>query len=262
MGAPELVSTLPGTAGGPETPFGVEVYPAGHPRASLARAIEAEVFAEFFGNTPELLDAEYRAYDPASVFLCVLDNERGAAAGMIRLIEHSAAGFKSLDDIERAWDEPRDEVIARSGVSFVPDQVWDVATLAVAPAYRGSATDGLMSLALYQAVTTLAGQRGIRWLVTVLDLVVLDLIQSRTGRPFQVFAGIEPRTYLDSPASLPVWCDLHEYRRRVAITDRAMHDLLFEGRGLETVVSLPAWPGSTVAGTEPSGARAGLAALG
>jgi hypothetical protein len=61
---------------------------------------------------------------------------------------------------------------------------------------------------------------------------------------FSRFDGLEPRSYLDSPASLPVWSDVLEYRSRVALIDRPLHDLIFEGKGLESVVSLPVPVGS------------------
>jgi hypothetical protein len=221
-------------------PFGIYVLPGSEPSAELARSIERDVFFEFFGNTPELLAEEYERYEDASLFLCVVDHERDRAAGLARIITPSPAGFKSLDDIGRAWGEPPHEVLRRSDVDLEPDALWDIATLAVAPEYRGDATGGLISLALYQAIGTLSADWGVRWIVAILDLVVLDLIQDRTRRVFSRFDGLEPQNYLDSPASLPVWSDLHEYRSRIALLDRPLHDLFFEGIGLESVVSLPA----------------------
>lgn len=224
-----------------DPPFGLYVLTSPQPGADLARSVEAQVFLEFFGNTPDLLDAEYGPYEAASLFLCVLDHRRRVPAGVIRIVTDSPAGFKSLGDIERAWGADAEDVARRSGFSFPPHEVWDIATLAVSPDYRGESTSGLVSLALYQAVGTLAANHGIRSLVTILDLVVLDLIQTRIGRPFTPFVGLEPRNYLDSPASLPVFCDLDDHRARIGLTDPAMHELLYEGTGLEAVVSGPAW---------------------
>jgi hypothetical protein len=220
-------------------PFGVYVLAGSDPEAELARSVERDVFYEFFGNTPELLAEEYDRYEDASLFLCAVDHERDRAAGIMRIITPSAAGFKSLDDIGRAWGEPPHEVLRRSGVELERDALWDIATLAVAPEYRGDATGGMVSLALYQALGVLATARDVRWLVAILDLVVLDLIQDRTRRVFSRFDGLEPRNYLDSPASLPVYSDVLEYRSRVALLDRPLYELIFEGKGLEAVVSLP-----------------------
>lgn len=224
-----------------DPPFGLYVLDCHDPGAELARSVEAEVFMEFFGNTPELLESEYGAYEEASLFLCVLDHRRRTPAGMMRVITPSEAGFKSLDDIGRAWGNDVEGLKQRSGFGFAHHEVWDIATLAVSGEYRGEATAGLVSLALYQALGTLATRHGVRGLVTILDVVVLELIQTRIERPFTAFAGLEPREYLDSPASLPVFCNLADHMDRISITDPAMYELLYEGTGLESVVSAPAW---------------------
>jgi hypothetical protein len=95
----ELADDLLTTTGRDGTPFGVYVLESGDPSSALARQVERDVFLEFFGNTVDMLDAEYRAYDAASTFLCVIDHERRVTAGMIRLISPSPAGFKTLHDL-------------------------------------------------------------------------------------------------------------------------------------------------------------------
>jgi hypothetical protein len=232
------------TAGGrSDTPFGLYVISSSDPAAELARSVEREVFFEYFGNTPAMLDEEYGRYEPSSVYLCVLDHRRGCTAGAMRLILPSSIGLKTVVDLQRAWDQPVAEVLARTGLALPPAQVWDIATIAVTPEYRGASTNGLISLALYQGVIQLARHREVHWVLAILDLVVLDLIQQGTGRPFSTFDGIEPLRYLDSPSSLPVWCDLRDYDRRLAVTDPGMHEILFQSRGLEAAVSIPAWDG-------------------
>ena len=126
--------------------------------------------------------------------------------------------------------------------------MWDVATLAVAAEYRSAATAGLISMALYQAINMLGAERGVAWAVAVMDVVVLDLVNSAWHRPFAAVAGTEPLRYLDSPASLPVFCDVTDYRARLSFLDPATHAILFEGKGLESMVSAPEWqarPGAT-----------------
>ena len=160
-----------------DTPFGLYVLPSADPAAELARAVERDVFFEYFGNTPEMLAAEYDPYDAASVHLCVIDHLRGRAAGAMRLILPSSAGLKTTVDLEAAWDQPVPDVLARTGLELPPGRVWDIATIAVSPDYRGASTNGLISLALYQGVIQLARHRDVRWVLAILDLVVLDLIQ-------------------------------------------------------------------------------------
>jgi len=226
------------------TAFGLYIIRAEHPAAELARDVERAVFLEYFDNTAAMLREEYHAYESSSVFLTVIDHRRRCVAGMIRVIVPSEGGFKSLDDIESVWGESVDDLVDDADHGAVPGHgardAIDIATLAVHADYRGAATGGLVSLALYQAVTMLAGANGMRWLIAVLDLIVLDLIQGQTSRPFTRFPRVEPRQYLDSPSSLPVFSDLHAYAERLAIADPSMFEILFEGSGLEAAVSQPA----------------------
>jgi hypothetical protein len=227
----------------PDTHFGVYALTAADPLSELARHVERVVFDEFFGNSPELLAEQYGPYEASTQFFVVLDHRRRLPAGAIRLLRPSANGFKSLLDIETVWGHPLDDTLARTGLALEHGRVWDIATLAVAPDYRGKATNHLISLALCQAVCMAAQVVDVRWLVTILDMIVLDMLQQRLGGPFRRFAGLEPLRYLDSPASLPVYCDLAAHRSHLSATDPAMHALLYAGRGLETTVATPEWAG-------------------
>jgi hypothetical protein len=129
-----------------------------------------------------------------------------------------------------------DTAFVRTGIDPDPDEVLDVVTVAVDRDYRGQASDGMISLALYQGVVQTARARRLRWLVTILDLVVLDLINGLTSAPFRRYRGVEPRSYLDSPASLPVYCDLSEYLERLAVADPSMYGILRDAVGLEAAV--------------------------
>lgn len=243
----DLTANLVGEANRSHTPFGLYVVAGDHPAAELGRAVEREVFGEVFGNTDEMLDTEYRRYDVGSIFLIVVDHHRLVPAGTSRILVPSPAGHKSLHDLERVWGEPADEILRRSGVDIDTDQLWDVATLAVTREYRGSSSEGLVSLALQQGIVMLASSNGIPWGIAVFDLVVLELVQTLCGRPFQTFEGIEPRRYLDSPSSLPVYCDMIEFQQRLAFTDPDMYEVLFVGKGLEAAVSTPDWLSADVA---------------
>lgn len=224
-------------------PFGLYVIPSADPAAELARHVERSVFLEVFGNSPFLLAQEYGPYEPTSVFLCVVDHKRRVPAGTVRLIVGSDATFKSLEDIERVWEQPVEEVLGRLDTVLEPARTWDVATLAVAPEYRGAHTSGLVSLALYQGISNAAFRCGTRWLVTILDTRVLRLIQSQTSKPFAPFPGVEARDYLDSPSSLPVWCDLVAWAERLADVDPSMHEIMVRSQGLEAALRNPNWSG-------------------
>jgi len=224
-----------------DTPFGVYVLDAHDPSSALARQVEQDVFLEFFGNTVEMLDVEYAPYEDASTFLCVIDHQRRTPAGMIRIIRPTPAGFKTLRDLDSIWDIPTPDLVGPTGIGIDPSSLWDLATLAVAAEYRSAASSGLVSMALYQGLNMLGHAHGIRWAVAVMDMVVLDLINSAWQRPFTGIPNAAPRRYLDSPASRPVFCDVVDYRMRLAFLDPPTHAILFEGRGIESMVSTPRW---------------------
>jgi hypothetical protein len=240
-----LAAALAAREARPSTPYGLYLLPAEDPAAELARQVERDVFHEFFGNTPELLAREYGPYERASSFLVVLDHGLLRPAGTCRLIEPGPAGNKTVTDIGRVWGLPL--LPGRDPGHPLADRAWDIATLAVQPDYRGEHTDGLISAALFQGMTMFMASRGARWVTATLDLVVLDLVQARCREPFVAFPGAEPRAYLDSPLSLPVYCDGERYRDRVAVEDPDLHHFLFAGAGLTGLVSAPSWTGAPAA---------------
>ena len=222
-------------------PFGVYVWADPDPAASLARHVERVVFGESFGNSPEQLDVEYGKYEHSSVFLCVIDHGRRLPVGMARAILPSDAGLKSLDDLEREWGEDIDDVLARTGLPMERDFVWDCATVATLAGYRRGTTHGLISMALYQTLTTAAVRCGFRWLVAVVDAPVLRVLQWRAGRPFHTYDGVPAMPYLGSAASMPVWSDLAAWSARLAIENPVKHEIVFGGHGLPGDVAPPDW---------------------
>jgi hypothetical protein len=237
----ELAARVQAAAGDPGEPFGLYGFAGASDESALPRAVERDVFAEQFGNSPDLLETEYGPYEASTFFFCVIDHRRNLPVGSVRLLLPSAAGFKTLADIEAAWGLPLDDTLRRSGIDLDAARVWDVATIAVEREYRGKVTQSLVSGSLYQAICRGAFLAEVGWVVAVLDLVVLDLIQTISHEAYQRFAGCEPMRYLDSPASLPVYCDVPAYLPRLAELDPATYELLIEGRGMEEAVRPPDW---------------------
>ena len=226
---------------GSEAPFGTYIVASTDPAAEIGREVERQVFGEFFGNSPEMLAEEYAPFEASSIFLCVIDQRRLVPAGVSRSIVPSDAGFKSLHDIPRVWRANADELIARSESGLDLGKCRDIATLATAADYRGAGTEGLVSLALYQAIIMSSLATHAPWLVAVMDVAVIDLLSERIGSPFSRYPDVSPERYLDSPASLPVYVDLPAYGERLAAADANMHSILFEGSGLEAAVRTPDW---------------------
>jgi hypothetical protein len=191
------------------------------------------VFFETFGNTAELLAHEYAPYEEASVFICVIDHLRQLPVGVMRILLPSPAGFKSLNDIEPWWGEPAQVVIERTGLAMDMDRTWDIATLAVIADYRGKATIGLVTLGLYQTLTMAACRSDIDWFVAILDMSAYRVIRGKLHMTFAGYRGVPAMPYLGTPANMPVWCHISEGKRRLKALDPDLHDILFEGTGLE-----------------------------
>lgn len=222
-----------------DTPFGLYVVPGTDPAAEIGRSIEREVFYDFFGNSPDLLAAEYGAYEAASLFLCIVDHVRMRPAGVFRIVLPSPAGLKTFHDMEKDWGLHIPDLLDRSGMHDDPNSYWDVATLAISADYRGDAASGMVRLGLCQALCMLAARTDVPYLVTIIDVLVADLMQRFLQRPWQPFPRVEPKRYLGSGSSLPMFIDAHEYRSRLALIDPDAYELLFMGIGVESAISTP-----------------------
>jgi hypothetical protein len=189
--------------------------------------------------------------------VCVIDHRRSIPVGSMRVLLPGGP-HKSLDDIELRWNASLEEVLGRTGITIDQSATWDLATLAVDPSYR----DGTVRTALFQGVNTATLLTGAKWYVAVLDVIVLRMIQACTARIFSRYAGIEPKRYLDSVSSLPVYADLDRYLHRLRGEDPDSYELMWCGKGLEPVVSLPDWDEvrEKVAAVVAGGSMAGVAA--
>ena len=217
-------------------PFGAYVFRHDEPGAGLARTLETQVFWDAYDESPEVQEDEFRRYEAASFFFCIIDHRRHVPAGMMRVIVPSPHGLKSLNDIERMWDEPAEEAIARTGMGLEVAKTWDVATMAIAEGYRGKAAKGLVSLALYQSLTVAALHCGVEWFVAVFDLAVFRLVRWKLRLIFAGYDGLGAGKYLGSDAAIAAWCDVLASERRLAEEDRELHAILTRGEGLEPAV--------------------------
>jgi len=228
--------------GGAREAMGVYAFRPDEPRAALALAVEEQVFQETLGDPAAAVIAkEFSPYDHATLLFCVIDQHRRVPAAMLRLIFPSRSGLKTLHDVGPIWGLSVEELFVRSGFDYDPNHTWDVATLAIGADYRAAAFQGLVTMALCQALSVLGGRLGFPYSVALLHVPVLRMLQWKLHRPFHEFDSLEPRPYLDSPASLPAWMHLGEWHRRLAGRDPVLHVMMTEGTGLEPAVRPPDW---------------------
>jgi len=237
----ELTSALVDASGDPTETFGVYFVNPDDDAARLPRHIEAVVFQEWFGNSPELLAAEYGPYEPSTIFVVVVDHHRRLPAGMGRVILPSELGFKTLHDIEARWGQPLDDVLARTGREWDLAQAWDFATIAVMPEYRGKATDGLIMLSMLQTGSQGLIMTGGRFMICVLDVKVWQYFNATMYDAFTAYPDVPPIAYLDSPASIPTFVDFDWYGPHLHGHDVTTHQMLLHDSGIPPIVRGPAW---------------------
>ncbi|CCG01309.1 hypothetical protein [Blastococcus saxobsidens] len=166
-----------------------------------ARQVEAQVFLQAFGNTPEVMEQEYGPYEARSRFVVVIDDQSGAALGTARLIVAAADPVKTLLDVAgEPWQLPVADSLGTVGLA--PGTVWDVGSLAVDPRYRAGAAGAEVSVALCHGLWRYARNCDVPGLVTIVDDRVRRLLRAM-GVPWHPMVGAASRPYLGSPASTP-----------------------------------------------------------
>lgn len=213
-------------------PFGSYFFASTDIGSDIARGLEREVFLEAFGNTQDLLHAEYDEYERASVFLCVIDHRRQVCAGMMRVILPipGGPGLKSLRDVESVWGVGAAELFARAGLEYDAERSWDIATLAVARDYRSAAALGLIHIGLYQALAQVSRNFAVHWLVAILDYPVYRLLRMQLRRGFVAFG--EERPYLGSARSVPACCAMSFFTDELRTIDPQLYELIYKGSAL------------------------------
>ncbi|WP_250031016.1 hypothetical protein [Paractinoplanes maris] len=172
--------------------FVVAVVGAGHPLADVARTVECAVFDEAFGNTPEVMAAEYGPYEARSLFHLVIDRRTARPAGAGRVITGPADQLKTVVDAPAHIGRTTDEILDAHGLRG--ETVWDNATVAVLPAYRGALT---VSSLLYRTFAVACLRAGVDHVVTLLDARA-DRNMNLIGVRQEPLAGSAPFPYLGS----------------------------------------------------------------
>lgn len=201
---------------------------AGEPLAA-ARACEADVFLDRYGNTAEQWEDEYGRYDAASRFVTITE-PGGDALAALRVITPSPVGLKSIADVCRPpWSV--DGARAARAAGLVTAQTWDVATIAIR---RGASRHGLLAAALYHALFRGTRANNVRWIVMIMDVRarrLLDAVHIHT----QPLPGTRPGPYLGSAQSVPLWGDMPRMADRQRRLSPDAHRLINLGVGLDGI---------------------------
>lgn len=182
----------------------------GDPRADLARTLERQVFEEEFGNDAATMVAEYGPYEERSLFFLVLDRRAGLPVGAGRAI---AGGGKTFDDA------PAHIGVGPAGIVAAHDMhdglIWDNATLAVLPGYRGGRSALAVSSLLYRTFLNAGRQAGVRHVVTLLDRRAHRNMML-LGVPLVPMAGSAPFAYLGSASTRALYVPFADLEPSIA----------------------------------------------
>jgi hypothetical protein len=162
--------------------------------ADVARTVERQVFEESFAMDAAVMTAEYAAYEQDSLFFLVLDRRTLLPAGAARVID---GGGKTLDEAPDAIGVDLSTIVAQH--DMFDGKIWDFATLAVRPEYRGGKSTMVSSL-LYRAFLNAGRRAGVHHVVAMLDGRAYRGI-AMIGAPFVPMAGSAPFDYLGSPST-------------------------------------------------------------
>jgi len=166
-----------------------------HPLAAVARAVERQIFEEAFGNDADTMAAEYGPYENRSLFFVVLDRRRGMPAGAGRIIEGHGAEVKTIHDAPAYIGVDTEAILAAHGMAG--RKIWDYATIAVLPQYRGGRSSLTVSSLLYRTFLVTGKRAGVEHAVMMLDRGAYRNLQL-LGVPFEPLAGSQPFEYLGS----------------------------------------------------------------
>ena len=213
---------------GPRAPWRLRLVTGDERIAAVG--CETAVFSQWYGNTAELLDAEYGPYDDQTVFLAVLD-AGGEAVASARLICPGPRGLKTLVDLgRRPWCA--DVPAALHTAAIDSSSCLDIATLGVR---RGLRAQGIYaSAALYHGLFRLTRANNIRSVVSVLDDRVRDLLDV-VSLPLGPIPGAWAAPYLGSTSSTPVFGHCGPMIDRQRRINPEAHRLISWGEGLQGI---------------------------
>jgi len=139
----------------------------------------------------------------------VIERRTGAPAGAARVID---GGGKTLDDAPDVIGVDLSTIAEKH--DLLGGKIWDFATLAVLPEYRGGKSTMVSSL-LYRAFLNAGRRAGVQHVVAMLDSRAYRGI-SLIGAPFVPMAGSEPFEYLGSPSTSALYMPFADIEPAIA----------------------------------------------
>lgn len=183
--------------------------------SNIGRYIERAVFEEAFGNDAEEMDREYGPYDSVSRFFISVDSVNSKPVGVIRVIQNSPAGLKTLNDVRNEpFNLSTDKIKSFYGIDDL-NQVWDIGTIAALP--ENIASKGISSIQLYRATYMSAIKHNVKHWVSVVDDMALKMMKTRFGLPFEPLADSEPAPYLGSDKSYAVYAYVPDFYEKMSV---------------------------------------------
>lgn len=250
--------------------FAVAYLDADSPYAEIPRSVETRVFADWFykdlgpeDGMRQVLE-EYGKYDPASVFVSVLDvSDPGSirSASALRIIKHSDLGFKDVNDLVESplspWlDEIKDEYFDpeeeydpavawhRLGKRAVGSEIvladsLDIASHASEQTY--ASTNGDLngpSMLFYHACVRWAQAHGKENLLAIFDKKPFANLQ-QFGEPFDTYEGLNWHPYGGPGDTLPAFCIIEKGIKKIRQHNEFVAQVFIDGSGLDKHALLP-----------------------
>lgn len=222
-----------------QTKFGLATLGPYSRYSNLARSIESEVFDEYFDNDPILMKQEYGPYEDASKFFLVIDREEGRKAGVMRLLHNSDIGLKATQDVQTMGLTTLEEgqILSAFGVAS-PESTVEIATIAVAPEYRGARTDQLVSASMYRALYQYCLSNGYTDLIAVIDAKPLQNLRD-IHLPVKTTNEVaSPFEYLNAKENSLIHIPIHDIEGHMKSRDEAAFDFLLGSPGLDPYCTL------------------------
>lgn len=190
----------------PDSPFGCYITKGTNKYSNLGRYVESTVFSESFQNSSETMSREYGPYDQASTFFVVVDHEQQMPVGVMRIIENSPSGLKSLVDLPNTELNILPEDVYQA-YSMLPDKCVDLATLAILKDYRGPAANFLPATLMYRTLyLQVLSNPEFSHVIGIVDQGAkrnLDFLKF----PFKTIFDSGAFNYLDSPNSYALFAE-------------------------------------------------------